>query len=239
MKLNCLILCDELKSLSVLTAALEKCEISRQICTEVAEAKHLLSTSRVNGVIIDCDDLESGKQFLLDVRQGKSNRSAVSFAIVNGGTSVRDAYAMGANFVLEKPLSSDLLLRMLKAGVGSMLAMERRSFRQVLDVEATVKSETGTHRLRAYNISESGIGLKNVDGRLKPQQLVTLTFRLPEEDTRRECKGEVVWVRDSGDAGLKLTQLPTSCAEKLQVWLHREFDQRMTGLSPASARTRK
>src|SRR6266851_3339186 len=116
MKLNCLILCDELKSLSVLTAALEKCEISRQICTEVAEAKHLL----------------------LDVRQGKSNRSAVSFAIVNGGTSVRDAYAMGANFILEKPLSSDLLLRMLKAGVGSMLAMERRSFRQVLDVEATV-----------------------------------------------------------------------------------------------------
>ena len=234
MQFNCLIFCDEPKSLSVLRAAMEKCEMRPQVCTQLAEAERLLKSSRVNCVVADCDDLDQGRQFLKNIRSGRSNRSAVSLAIVNGNTSVRDAYAMGANFVLEKPLLADLLLRTLRAGQGFMLAQERHIFRRPVDIEATVKSETGTHRFQARNISENGIRLKNVGGLLKARQLVTLTFWLPGRDTRVECKGEVLWVHPSGEAGLSLTYDQAAYAKKVQSWLREQFEHRPIGANRAS-----
>jgi len=236
MKLRCLVLCDELKSLSVLCPVLDKYEICREICVEAAEAAHLLKTAHFDAVVADCDDLESGKQFLQDIRQGKSNRTAISFALVNGGTSVQDAFAMGASFVLEKPLSANLVLRALKVGIGFMLAQRRHSFRHTLDTEVTVNGAQGSHRVRSQNVSETGIRLSSIRRLLKPQELVSMSFQLPQPDANIECKAEVVWVGDSGDAGLQFVDIPPSCTKKLQLWLHQAFEQQMEAALTNSAR---
>src|ERR1700724_2856334 len=62
-------------------------------------------SQKFDAVIVDCDDMPGGVGVLEGLRATPSNKSSVTFAIVNERTSTQEAFGMGVNFVLHKPLS--------------------------------------------------------------------------------------------------------------------------------------
>jgi hypothetical protein len=71
------------------------------------------------------------------LRKSASNKNSVTFAILNGGTSTQQAFQMGANFVLQKPISALNAKRCLGAAINFMIREQRRYFRPV-EIPATI-----------------------------------------------------------------------------------------------------
>src|SRR5260370_24516284 len=76
--------------------------------------------------------MPSGPAILRELRQGRSNKSCIAFAIVHGRTTVQQAFEMGANFVLDKPISLERATRSVRAAQGLIMRERRRYQRHLL-----------------------------------------------------------------------------------------------------------
>ena len=107
MTLESLLLSADSNVESVLRPTLEKLAIEVEICREARSGSEILLSEKFDAVIVDCDDLRGGLALLEGLRATPSNKSSVSFAILNGKkTTTQQAFGMGANFVLQKPISA-------------------------------------------------------------------------------------------------------------------------------------
>jgi len=86
----------------------------------------------------------------------------IGFAIVNGVTTVQEAFEMGANFVLDKPLAAERLTRSLRAAQGLMAHERRRYYRHPVatSVHINFGTETNEHLGTTVNLSEGGFAAK-------------------------------------------------------------------------------
>src|SRR5438552_17425880 len=105
MPLESLLLSRDREVTRVIQAALEKLPIQIEVCGGVSSGQEILRTEKFDAVIVDCDDLKGGLSVLASLRKGASNKNSVTFAILNGTTTTQQAFQMGANFVLQKPIS--------------------------------------------------------------------------------------------------------------------------------------
>ena len=112
--------------------------IDVEICHEARAGSDMLISDKFDAVIVDCDDLNGGLALLQGLRNTPSNKNSVAFAVLNGKrTTTQEAFGMGANFVLQKPISSLNASRCFHAALNFMLKERRRYFRQ--PVKMTVK----------------------------------------------------------------------------------------------------
>src|SRR5271170_7550722 len=106
MPLESLLLSRDSEVIRVLRPTLEKLSIEVEICQEAQKAGEILIAEKFDAVIVDCDDLPGGLEVLQGVRATPSNRNTVTFAVLNGKkTTTQEAFGMGVNFVLQKPLT--------------------------------------------------------------------------------------------------------------------------------------
>jgi len=125
MQLESLLLSRDPEVIRLLQPALEKLSIDVEICRGVSSGQEILRTEKFDAVIVDCDDLKGGLDVLASLRKSASNKNSVTFAILNGSTTTQQAFQMGANFVLQKPISALNARRCLNAGVNFTIR-ERR-----------------------------------------------------------------------------------------------------------------
>ena len=78
-------------------------------------AQEKLASEQFNPVIVDCDGIEAGTDFLASLRQPGPNFEAIALAIVRTLDEMRNAYAAGANLVLWKPATAEEAARMVRA----------------------------------------------------------------------------------------------------------------------------
>ena len=129
MALQSLLLSRDDDVIRVLRRVLNDLEIEVEVCTGPDKAAEELARRKWDAIIIDCDDCHGALDVLRSVRQGTSNKTSTAFAIINGITSVRNAFEMGANLALEKPITADRALHSFRAVHGMMLAERRRYYR--------------------------------------------------------------------------------------------------------------
>jgi len=190
----------------------------------------MLGAYGVDAVIIDCDDLRGGLEVLQCLRATPSNRNSIAFAVLNGKkTTTQEAFGMGVNFVLQKPISSLNASRCFHAALSFMERERRRYFRHPLKMPVKVVLEEKELKATSTNISERGIALmlhhaipKNANPRLQ--------FMLPETKMALELEAEVAWADLKGHAGLRFLKVPQSSQEVLEKWLN----ERMEKQPPAS-----
>src|SRR5260370_13161058 len=91
------------------------------------QARLGLARRKYDTLLVDCDDMPSAPAILRELRQGRSNKSCIAFAIVHGRTTVQQAFEMGANFVLDKPISLERATRSVRAAQGLIMRASRRS----------------------------------------------------------------------------------------------------------------
>src|SRR5215470_12000574 len=137
MNLESLLVSRDAEVVRVLRPTLENLQIEVEVSNAAKSGSEALTSTKFDAVIVDCDDLQGGSDILRNLRNTPSNKSSVSFAILNGKTTTQQAFEMGANFVLQKPVTTAGTLRCFNTAMSFMVREKRRYFR--CPVEMPVK----------------------------------------------------------------------------------------------------
>jgi CheY-like chemotaxis protein len=213
----------------VIRPTLEKLSIDVEICHEARAAADILISEKFDAVLVDCDDLKGGLEVLQGLRSTPSNRNSVTFAILNGKrTTTQDAFGMGANFVLQKPISALNASRCFHAALNFMLKERRRYFRHPVKMLVQIFLEEKTLKATSTNISESGIALILREA-LPKGAVPRLQFTLPETNLNLDIEAEVVWADVKGRAGFRFLNIVKSTQEQLEKWLDDRMEEELPG----------
>ena len=219
MTLDSLLLSQDPDLVRVLRPTLEKLSIDVEVCQQARAGADILISDKFDAVIVDCDDLNGGLAVLQGLRNTPSNKNSVAFAILNGKrTTTKEAFGMGANFVLQKPISVLNASRCFHAALNFMLKERRRYFRQPVKMQVQVVIESKTLNATSTNVSEGGIALMLHEA-LPKGAAPHLRFSLPGTNIQMEVEAEIAWSDVKGLAGLRFQNVPQSSQEKLERWL--------------------
>jgi CheY-like chemotaxis protein len=242
MTLDSLLLSQDPELVRVIRPTLEKLSIDVEICHEARAATDILISDKFDAIIVDCDDLQGGLAVLQGLRATPSNKNSVTFAVLNGKrTTTQEAFGMGANFVLQKPISTLNAVRCFHAALNFMLKERRRYFRQPVKMQVQVVLDGKTVNATSTNISEGGIALMLRDA-LPKGATPHLKFSLPEANLHMEVESEVAWADVKGRAGFRFHNVPQSSQEQLEKWLDDRMEEEFPGakerLAAAESETR-
>lgn len=230
MTLDSLLLSQDPDLVRVLRPTLEKMSIDVEVCHDVRAGSDILISDKFDAVIVDCDDLNGGLALLQGLRNTPSNKNSVAFAVLNGKrTTTKEAFGLGANFVLQKPISTLNASRCFHAALNFMLKERRRYFRQPVKIDVKVVIEGKTLHATSTNISEGGIALMLREA-LPKGAMPHLKFSLPKTTLQFEVEAEVAWADLKGLAGFRFLNVPASTKTVLEQWL----DDRMEADFPGS-----
>ena len=219
MNLESLLVCRDAEVVRVLRPTLEKLSIEVEVSAAARSGAEVLSSAKFDAVIIDCDDLEGGVDVLRGLRQNSSNKTSVSFAVLNGKTTIQQAFEMGANFVLQKPITTAGTLRCFNTAMSFMVREKRRYFRCPVEIPVKLQfSQGGELRALATNLSEGGMAI-HFEGTLAKNTIAKVHFNLPGTKVSLEPKGEIAWADGLGRAGIRFQDIPESSRDQLEKWI--------------------
>jgi len=224
MNLESLLVSRDAEVVRVLRPTLEKLQIEVEVSNAAKTGADVLSSSKFDAVIVDCDDMQGGIEILRSLRNTPSNKTTVSFAILNGKTTTQQAFEMGANFVLQKPVTTTGTLRCLNTALSFMVREKRRYFRCPVQIPVTLVLSQGEEmKATATNLSEGGMAV-HYEGKLAKTGFSKVHFVLPGTRTAMEPKGEVAWADNLGRAGIKFVEVPDSGKQELERWIMRRLE---------------
>jgi DNA-binding response OmpR family regulator len=232
MTLEALVVSRDPNTLRVLRSTLTKLDVMVEQCSGTEAAREIMAAKKFDAIIIDCDDMPAGLETLQQVRRERSNKSSVTFAILNGISDVRTVFQMGAGFVLQKPITMTSALRSFHAAYGLMHRERRRYFRLPVDIRVKLNYGSGQEmQVRACNLSEGGMAIQAV--KALPQDLYRIQFTLPGTDITLSPKAELAWTDASGKGGVRFLELTPTPREQLENWLMQKMEEREPHLQPA------
>jgi DNA-binding NtrC family response regulator len=225
MQLESLLLSRDVEVIRILQPALEKLSIAVEVCRGVSSGQEILRTEKFDAVLVDCDDLKGALVVFESLRKSASNKNTVTFAILNGSTTTQQAFQMGANFVLQKPISALNAKRCLGAAINFMVREQRRYFRHPVEIPVAIAFGEG-QKMKATitNISEGGMAIF-FRGQLPKGAISTANFKLPGTATPLEPKVQIAWMDESGHAGLRFSEMPKEALEQLNQWLAGQMEK--------------
>jgi DNA-binding response OmpR family regulator len=219
MNLESLLISRDPELLGVLRPALEKISVNLESCSELKRGTDLLARRKFDAVIVDCDDLHYGFDLLKTLRHTESNAKSVAFAVVNGKTTTQDAFKSGANFVLQKPLTTLHASRCFNAALNFMVRERRRYFRHPVDMPLRLSLPPNQElAATATNLSEGGMAIRLVE-KLPKDARAQVRFTLPAVNISLDLKAEVAWTDGTGQAGIRFVEVPQSSQYQLEKWL--------------------
>jgi CheY-like chemotaxis protein len=237
MTLDSLLLSQDPELVRVIRPTLEKLAIDVEVCHEARKATDILISEKFDAVIVDCDDLRGGLEVLQGLRGTPSNKNSVTFAVLNGKrTTTQEAFGMGANFVLQKPISALNASRCFHAALNFMVRERRRYFRHPLKMAVKILLADKVVNATCTNVSESGIALL-IREALPKGAVPRLQFSLPGLSVKFDLEAEVVWADVKGRAGLRFQNVPKSLQEQLERWLDERLEEEMPGTKDRIAPT--
>ena len=200
---------------------MQQLAIATEVCLDVSMAFRLLDRKKFEAVVVDYG-LGRADQMLDRVRLSPTNRTAVTFAITDPLKPA--AFEIQPNFVMQKPLSANLVGRTLKAAFGLIVRERRRSFRCPTAIAAVVQSNDKEFSCQLVNISEKGMAVTEVPS-LKPGTQLRVRFTLPGQRAHFVVESEVCWYDEKGRAGLRSSTFLLGQDSALQDWLAAKLEE--------------
>jgi DNA-binding response OmpR family regulator len=229
MTLESLLLSRDEEVLRILRPTLDKLAIAVEVCQEAKKASEILISEKFDAIIIDCDDLPGGVEVLQGLRATPSNRSSVAFALLNGKkTTTQEAFGMGVNFVLQKPVNTLNASRCFHAALNFMERERRRYFRQPVKMQVRVVLGEKELQATSTDISEGGIALM-LRQSLPKNAMPRLQFTLPDTRLTLDVETELAWADLKGRVGLRFLNVPQSSVELLEGWLNQQLEKQLPG----------
>ena len=106
MTLESLLLSRDAEVLRVLRPTLEKLSIDVEIYQEAKKATEILIAEKFDAVIVDCDDSARRGRSIAGVAEHSEQQEFCHFCSAERQeNTTQEAFAMGVNFVLQKPIN--------------------------------------------------------------------------------------------------------------------------------------
>ncbi len=222
MNLQALVLCSDDKIIRVLRRVLSDLEIGVELCIDADSAVRKLTRGRFEAVVVDCNDEDMAAQALKSVRSAPCNKRSIAVAMIDGQKAVRSAFALGAHFVLYKPISAERARTSFRAARALMKCERRRNTRVPVQIPVALISEKGAGQRKAVtsDISQGGMSLK-LSRRAKESEPMRVKFTLPGSDDNLECAAELAWDSGGAQAGIRFVNLAAEQRDLLKAWLAR------------------
>ena len=217
--MHLLLLSHDLETVAAFRRSSGEMGVHLYLCEEAQEARSALREHRYDAVAIDCDDTHAGRSVLKSVRQGRANRSAVVLAILNGDTQGADAVDMGANLVVNKPLSCDNVRQELRR-LSTLVSDDERRFPRY-PAEGTAYVSFGRiidRRADIVNLAMGGMGLRMHDP-IREDDILRVRFQLPGTATVVQAQAELVWADPQGGVGIRFVSLAGNSRVELEKWI--------------------
>src|SRR5580693_2331391 len=162
MNLNALVLCTDDKIMRSLRRVLSDLEVGIETCSDADSAVRRLTRARFEAVVVDCVDEDVAAKVLSSVRSAPCNKRAIAVAMIDCQTAVRSAFALGAHFVLYKPVSAERARTSFRAARALMKCERRRNTRVPMQIPVTLVGGNGSGQKKAVtsDISQGGMSLK-------------------------------------------------------------------------------
>lgn len=221
MALQALLLSNDLEVHRTIRRVLDAANIDLDLSNNADHARQILLRRKYDALLVDCDDMPHGPQILQELRLGKSNKSCIAFALVNGKTNIQQAFEMGANFVLDKPIALDRATRSVRAAQGLIMRERRRYHRHLVKATGAILVDQGAELpLNITNISQGGISIE-CSRRLDEGGAARIKLHLPGTKRSLDIKGEVAWSTPEGRAGIRFQVLSAEAKKELDIWLEK------------------
>jgi DNA-binding response OmpR family regulator len=221
MALQALLLSNDPEVHRTIRRVLDAANIDLDLSNSADQARQILLSRKYDALLVDCDDMPHGPMVLRELRMGKSNKSCIAFALVNGKTNIQQAFEMGANFVLDKPIALDRATRSVRAAQGLIMRERRRYHRHLVKATGAILVDQGAELpLNITNISQGGISIE-CSRRLDEGGAARIRLQLPGTKKPLDIKGEVAWSTPEGRAGIRFQVLSAEAKKELDIWLEK------------------
>jgi len=219
MNLTSLLVCSDQRSVRVLSGVLGELEIDVEHCPDHKGAAKELGQRSFGAVIIDCDD-ERSFTLLKSLRAGRHNSKSMAIAIIETQTNSQEAFKLGANFVVFKPLSTEKVKSSFRAARALMKRERRRSVRLQVRIDAYFRFQNGEgEQVSIISLSEGGMAVRFGGMPGKKSGPIRFSFALPDTTTVLEGSATVAWQDARNHAGIQFANLPEASRESLKEWL--------------------
>jgi len=222
MSLQALVLCSDDKILRVLRRVLSDLEIAVEHCTDADSAVRKLTRRRFEAVVVDCNDEDIAAQVLASVRSAPCNKRSLAVAMIDGQKAVRSAFALGAHFVLYKPISAERAKTSFRAVRALMKCERRRNTRVTMQIPVALVSENGAGQRKTvtWDIGQGGMSIR-LTRRAQNSGPLRIKFTLPGTEHSVECAAEVAWEGGGPQAGIRFVDVSPEQRDQLKSWLAR------------------
>jgi CheY-like chemotaxis protein/c-di-GMP-binding flagellar brake protein YcgR len=188
-------------------------------CCSYLDAICRLTEQKFDAVIVDYDDPHSAALVLQNASKAFLGNSAVTVALLNDKTKVRNVFGAGANFVLYKPISVSQAQASLRAATALLKRERRRAFRVPVQVPVEVRVQNGAEMEGILlDLSEDGMDVLTAQS-LYPSAPISARFVLPNTDTEIDPGGEVAWANPNGQSGVRFVDLSEKLRASLKTWV--------------------
>ena len=197
---------------------LDELGLGPEVCSAPDNALDLLQSRKYNPVIVDCDQMDADGKLLRGLRESAANRDSIALGIISDEGGVSDAFALGANLVIHKPVDAEEAGRILRTARSLVTKMRRRFLRHVLHTLAYVRVDGLGDTPMLLDIGEGGLALQALDPP-EERRAFAIRFSLPGDGEEYEAVAATVWNDSSGRAGLRFLGLPVAARKRLKDWL--------------------
>lgn len=118
MTFQALLFCQDEKTARITTQVLNELEFGVEICSEPFAAVKKLMGGHFDAIVVDCDNEQNATLLFKSARNSQSNQAALAVAVVEGQAGVANAFRIGANLVLTKPINVEQAKGTLRVARG-------------------------------------------------------------------------------------------------------------------------
>jgi CheY-like chemotaxis protein len=176
-----------------------------------------MDRKKFEAVIIDFG-MPGGDSLLQEIHQQRQGKIMVA-AILGPQTTAREAFSMGARFVLYEPITLDRALQGLRAVRSLLYPQRRQQLRKPAYAPVCLRFIPGREiKAVVLNVSEGGIAVRLPEP-ATVRQSVRARFNLPGIRDAIDVQGQIAWVDKNGRAGIRFVHLPGRLHTQLKQWL--------------------
>lgn len=218
MSLKSLLLCSDEKIIRVLRRVLGDLDIAIELCANADSALYRLTRKRFEGIIVDCE-AEGASQVLRSARGAPCNKQAVAVAVVEPTVGLKEAFDLGAHFVLYKPVSSERAKSSFRAARALMKSERRRNTRVAVEIPVMMENPNlASMKVTTIDVSEGGMAV-SMPKRHRPAGRWQISFTLPGTGRSLEIPAEFAWEGAREQAGLRFMDASLVATLQLREWL--------------------
>src|SRR5438270_8414995 len=153
-----LVISSDIAAYKTMSAAIQSMDGSVSYTSTTPNARSCIARRKIDGIFLDMN-LEGSADLIRTIRQGTSNRYTVVFVCINSGHDAGALLSAGANFVLDKPLSTEAVVRALDTATQMIQAERKRYLRHQVIVPVVIKSRDQEQKAITANVSRGGMAV--------------------------------------------------------------------------------